>query len=96
MEMLAGIKYRGAQAYYTIIREEDQIYSAKLEDYEGSAHDLPPTQLILTKGIRHWIGSSEDLTLINDLGEVIDAHMPVEDLAQPATQLKNRTKRQIR
>jgi hypothetical protein len=75
MTVKTKINYRNAFAHYNITIEDEGIYSATLLDYEGSIHDLPPANIILTKGIRHWIGSTSDEVLTNDLGEVIDVYL---------------------
>ena len=75
MKVKAKVNYKNAVAHYDIVKEKDGIYAAMLEDYEGSVHNLPPANITLTRGIRHWIGSMNDEVLTNDLGEVIDIYL---------------------
>jgi hypothetical protein len=75
MEVKATINYKGAAAYYSVTEDTKDIYSATLVEYKGSVHNMPPVQLIITKGVRHWIGSIDDDVLINDLGGAIDINV---------------------
>jgi len=75
MKVKVTVKYKNALAHYCIRQESNTIYSAELDDYEGSVHNIPPTQLIITKGVRHWIGSCDNQILIADLGEMIEVHI---------------------
>jgi hypothetical protein len=74
VEIKAIVQYREFEARYRIKREklENTIYFALLEDYAGPTDQLPPVRITLTKGIRHWVGSSDDQNLIDELGKVID------------------------
>ena len=66
------IVYKGALAFYNIIREKDDVYSAYLREYNGI--DQPPQVLTLVKSIRHWTGSIEDEELLFELGKAIERH----------------------
>jgi hypothetical protein len=72
MGIEAIIHYRGYYACYRIKKEAENIYLANLKRYDGGVHDFPPVTITLTKGIRHWIGSSHINDLLQDLGEIID------------------------
>lgn len=75
MEVKATINYKGAPARYGVAEDTNGIYSATLVEYEGSVHNMPPVHLIITRGVRHWIGSIDDDVLINDLGAAIDINV---------------------
>jgi hypothetical protein len=75
MKVKGTIRYKDALAHYTIKQESNNIFYASLDDYEGSLHNMPDTSLIITKGVRHWIGSSDNKVLIYLLGEMIDIHI---------------------
>ena len=77
MELKATVRYRNEFAHYKIVNEGDQIYAARLEDYKGNVHNIPPTHIVLTKGIRHWVGSIDDEKLVNDIGEMIDLYCTI-------------------
>ena len=72
MEIKAVVKFRGEFAEYRITKENDGIYSAILEKYDGSIHLLPPPHITLTKSVRHWRGSTDEQTLIDELGDIIE------------------------
>ena len=75
MEVKATVTYKGCQAHYSIREDTKGIYSATLVDYEGLVHNMPPVQLIITKGVRHWIGSTDDDVLTNELGGAIEINL---------------------
>jgi hypothetical protein len=77
MEIKALVKYRDQYAEYRISQEKTGIFLASLERYEGSVHTLPPPTITMTKGVRHWIGSTDEQPLIDDLGEIIDLNSEV-------------------
>lgn len=77
MEIKALVKYRDQYAEYLIRPEQKGIFLATLERYEGSVHTLPPPTITMTKGVRHWIGSTDEQPLIDDLGEIIDLNSEV-------------------
>jgi hypothetical protein len=72
MKLNALTKHRNAFALYVITEEGEGIFTATLKHYAGSVHNLPPVQITLTRGIRHWIGSAEYTMLTGDLGAAID------------------------
>lgn len=74
MEIKAMVKYRGRFAEYRIGQESEGIYFASMVHYEGGTV-TPPDQLLLTRGVRHWKGSSDEQPLIDELGEVIDINL---------------------
>ncbi len=75
MEIKAIVKYRDHYAEYRISEESKGIYNAVLERYTGSVHDRPPSSVIITMGIRRWIGSTFNQPLIDSLGEVIEVNV---------------------
>lgn len=64
--------YKGGLAHYKIVRENIGIYNAYLERYDGKITNAPPKSIILVRGLRHWSGSTEVQSLLDELGEVID------------------------
>lgn len=72
MEVKATVTYKGSQAHYGIREDTKGIYSATLIAYDGSIHNMPPVHLIITRGVRHWIGSTDDDVLTNELGGAIE------------------------
>lgn len=83
MKIDAIIPYRNSVARYSILRESEYIYTATLLSYDGNTHDLPPVNITLTKGIRHWIGSTHIQILIDHIGEIIDMNdARVEDKSE--------------
>ena len=76
--MEAVIVYRGALAYYLIVRERADVYSAYLKHYDGPAR--PPESITLAKSIRHWTGSIDDADLLYELGRAIDRHHTIDPL----------------
>jgi hypothetical protein len=72
VEIKATIKHKENFAEYRIRHEKQGIYQATLEKYDGDVHDMPPRAIILTKGVRHWIGSCAEQNLIDSLGEILD------------------------
>ena len=75
MEMKATVTYKGSAARFSIKEDTKGIFSATLIDYEGSTHNMPPVHLIVTKGVRHWIGSTDDDVLTNELGSAIEINL---------------------
>lgn len=71
----ATINYKGAPAQYSIMEDTKGIYSATLIEYKGNVNNMPSAQLIITKGVRHWIGSIDDDVLINDLGNAVEINV---------------------
>lgn len=79
MEFQVSVPYLGAQAHYKIIPEEKNIYYAELTKYEGGPDYGPPENILLVKGVTRWLGSEDELTLLNELGQLIEQHMQSED-----------------
>lgn len=72
MEMKAVVMYRGGMAHYSITQENEGIYSAHLNRYDGRVDHYPPYKVTLIKGVQNWSGNIEDATLLNNLGRVIE------------------------
>ena len=64
--------YKGGLAHYKIVRENVDIFNAYLERYDGKSDNIPPQNIILVRGLRHWSGSTDEQSLLDSLGEVID------------------------
>ena len=73
MELEAIVNYGSGKACFKIRREEPGIYHASLLYFEGNKKEGPPKDLVLMRGIRYWTGSYENRTLLNDLGNKIEA-----------------------
>ena len=83
MDLEAVVTYKGGPATYLIKKEQDLIYSASLKQYDGNVHDIPPINITLTKGLRHWVGSTHLQSLVDGLGNLIDQNLPLfEDSAK--------------
>ena len=72
MEMKAVVQYLGDWAHYTITPESSGIYLARLIRYEGANGITPPEDIVLVRGVRKWVGSYNERSLLNDLGRSID------------------------
>lgn len=81
MMMEVVIVYKGALAFYSIVREKDDVYSAYLKKYSGPVQ--PPCTITLVKSIRHWTGSVEDDELLFELGKSIERHQYHHSLFPP-------------
>ncbi|MGZ8561410.1 MAG: hypothetical protein ACXWV3_07435 [Flavisolibacter sp.] len=77
-EMEVVIVYKGALAYYNIVCEKDDVYSAYLKNCDG--FEKPQGTLTLVKSIRHWTGSVEDDELLFELGKAIERHQEIHIL----------------
>ncbi len=75
------IVYKGALAYYNIVREKDDVYSAYLKNCNG--FEKPQHTLTLVKSIRHWTGSVEDDELLFELGRAIERRQDADNLFPP-------------
>ncbi len=75
------IVYKGALAYYNIVREKDDVYTAYLKNYNG--FEQPHSTLTLVKSIRHWTGSVEDDELLFELGKAIERGQTADTLFPP-------------
>ena len=72
MKPSASVLFRNALAHYTISQEEEGVFLAQLIDYEGKPDYAPPVQILLTRGIRRWIGSFDNQEVLDALGQAID------------------------
>lgn len=72
MNLSAVVQFRNALAHYTLHREADGVYFAELESYEGQPAKAPPPTIMLTRGVRRWIGSFDNQQVLAELGQVID------------------------
>ena len=72
MEVIAVVQFAGNQAQYTITPENYGIYHARLQTFEGKEGPVPPLSVTLVRGVRHWVGSSDNNHFINELGNAID------------------------
>ena len=75
MELSAVVQYAGNLAHYTITPERAGIYQARLLKYEqmdGVAGVIPPASVALLRGVRHWVGSTEEQYFVDQLGNAIE------------------------
>ena len=72
MEMKAVVQYLGNRAHYAITPESQGIYYARLTKYEGPEDVTPPENIILVRGPRQWVGSYDERSLLDELGQSID------------------------
>ena len=72
MKLNATVNHKGALACFEIRSEAPGIYYADLIYYEGSKTECPPNEITLIQSVRHWTGSFNDKTLLNQLGEKIE------------------------
>lgn len=72
MKLNATVNHKGALACFEIRREAPGIYYADLISYEGNETQSPPGEITLIKSVRHWTGSSNDKSLLNQLGKEIE------------------------
>lgn len=72
MELTAQLKYRNGMACFKIYKERADIYFVDLVRFDGDKKFSPPQKIILVKGIRQWTGSYSDLSLLNELGKIIE------------------------
>lgn len=80
MEFEATVKYQGYKAVYKIVPEQTHIFRAQMNHYSGSKdYNPPPSELIIIRGVRKWIGSGDNQELIDSLGEIIEAKMKSKD-----------------
>jgi hypothetical protein len=86
MMMEVVIVYKGALAFYNVIHEKDNVYSAFIIKYDGQVQ-LEST-LTLVKSIRHWTGSVEDDELLFELGRSIERHQDRNTLFPPGNNNK--------
>ena len=67
MEITAVVLYQGALAYYTVSRQGDGTYVARLLSYCGAQGSEPPPTIHFWSDGRHCDGSIEDGELMDDL-----------------------------
>jgi len=72
MKFSVSVPFRNGLAHYSINQEGKGVFLAQLEQFEGPPQEEPPANVILTKSVRRWRGSSEDQTLIDHLGQAIE------------------------
>jgi hypothetical protein len=78
MTMEAVIVYKGALAYYAVVQENNDIYSAYLNRYDGPGQ--LPVSVTLAKSLRHWTGSVDDTELLYELGRAIERNKNADSL----------------
>ncbi len=66
------MKYEGGTAHFKIEKERPGIYVVSLEAFVGDHSRLPPSKIIMTRGIRRWTGSINDTVLLDNLGMAIE------------------------
>lgn len=72
MELEAVVTYLGEQAHYAVTPETGGIYQARLIRYEGPDVITPPETVTLVRGVRHWVGSTAESYLVDELGKAIE------------------------
>ena len=75
MWLKAIATYEGGLAHYNMLRENEGIYQAMLEKYDGKPNHHPPKRVILIRGEKGWTGDIKDRSLIKQLGTVIDTRL---------------------
>lgn len=83
MELKVMIRYRGDWAHYQISPETIGICEARLLKYEGKSQNSPPPQILLLKSFRHWVGSSDEQNLMDELGYALDNNHRNRDDTSP-------------
>ncbi|HEY1020791.1 MAG TPA: hypothetical protein VGE06_00700, partial [Flavisolibacter sp.] len=71
----AVVSYGGNLAHYTITPENNGIYNARLQNFEGGEGPVPPLRITLVRGVRHWVGSFANAYIVNELGKAIDGRV---------------------
>lgn len=61
-------------ACFRIHRENEGIFTAYLISFDNDDDECPPKEITMVRSIRSWTGSSEDETLLQELGAFIDKH----------------------
>lgn len=79
MEVKAVVRYRGKQAHYAISPENEGIYYARLLKFEGQGVPTPPANLILVRGMCHWVGSSKEQYVVDELGKALEQRVRGSD-----------------
>lgn len=72
MQMEVIVNYGKGRACFKIRKENPGIYYADLLYYDGINKQDLPEKITLIRGIRHWTGSFNDPTLLNELGKIIE------------------------
>lgn len=84
MQWEVTVRYNGANANYKIATEARGIYQAYLLHYEGNSDfDPPPETLTFFRGIRKWIGSTNQPELLTELGRSIEHAYSSKDYLHP-------------
>ena len=65
-------KWGGGLAHYDILQQKESVYQAILKKYDGRPGKMPPSDFLLTRGIKGWEGNINDQSVIDQLGVVID------------------------
>lgn len=73
MEVTAVVLHEGALAHYDVSIENGGRCDARLLSYNGNSSQSPPEQISLKKEGRHWLGTSTDQQLSDDLGYAIES-----------------------
>lgn len=77
------VRYKGAWAHYNISPETAGICEARLLKWEDEDQLSPPQHILLLRSMRHWVGSSDERALIDELGEVIENSFRNRDSLSP-------------
>lgn len=79
MEVKAVVTYLGGMAHYHIIPEANGIYLARLIRYEGADVVAPPETVTLVRGARHWVGSTKEQYMVDELGKALEQRVRGSD-----------------
>jgi len=67
MEVTAVVLHKGALAHYSVGKDVDELYTARLITYGGAACNKPPKHLHFIEQGRHCSGDTNNQELIDDL-----------------------------
>lgn len=67
MEVTAVVLHKGALAYYTVAKENGELYIAHLVRYGGDTRNKPPKHLHFVEEGRHCTGTANNQELMDDL-----------------------------
>ena len=67
MEVTAVVLYKGALAHYTVTKNCEQDYEARLLEYRGTVENGPPDVIHFVKEGRHCIGDTAEQDLMDEL-----------------------------
>ena len=70
--MNAIVKIDDAVAHFSLSPSMGGVYHAELVRFEGSPERMPPSRIMLVRGIRNWTGSCDRTELLEELGQIID------------------------